>query len=106
MGMYDSVYVDVCLLPEKERNMGIFNNDTEFQTKCFDCLMDSYYIQSSDNSLAVHDYYGLEIQGNIKYIFDTASGDLTFNFYTSIHDTWFEFIATFKNYKLVSIVRN
>jgi hypothetical protein len=52
MGMFDSFYFKEGVLPENREK-----EDTEFQTKDFNCELDDYYIDS-DGSIRVVRFYG------------------------------------------------
>ena len=98
MGMFDNVHIEKSLLPLTE------DEKTEvgaWQTKDFDCVMTTYYI-NSEGRLSVDTSNFLDKEENIQPLNLTGS----FSFYDlGSNQEWFEFIAFFENGQMSSIKR-
>lgn len=91
MGMYDTIKIDPKLLPvRKAMFAGIDWHKMEWQTKSLDCDLEHYEL--TENGL----YHDLK---------DLPNFTGTINFYSDDAGKWLEFDATYKNGKLVSIIK-
>lgn len=102
MGMFDTLTIDLELLPISEDDKKKYLSDLldGFQTKSLDSLLDRYEI-TSGGYLFKTNYDGEIYQRQEKVYF---TGEI--EFYTDSEDgTWFEFKAQFIDGKLESIKR-
>jgi hypothetical protein len=124
MGMFDYISVsDNLPFNDEMKELGIDKNNLVFQTKCLDCSMDNYIIQS--NKLFIQKYKSenwVEGNKNSKNIFDQLGhieregpyyeevnfhGEIYFyEFLSSVKDKWdcwIEYKAVFTQNNLISI---
>ena len=118
MGMFDTLYVNLNLLPITSEEQEFLGEDCSFQTKNFDCELTEIYI-TDEGELKINrfeyedvpkeerphpnDEGLLGLAGSIRRInerFETISYHGIINFYTSVNDVWYEFYANFDNGKL------
>lgn len=93
MGMYDSIYVkDLSILPLTEREREVITPETEWQTKCLDCVLQKLYLNPNGRLETWPADEAWEYHGYV-------------NFYTGTKGVWIEFVAKFTNGKMVSIDR-
>lgn len=106
MGMFDTLLIDIDLLPVSDTDKKRLRNET-FQTKSLDSLLQTYRI-SSDKTF--------EIDGNSGFNKTGSKDDELWlplkitdavKFYTSAEDNreWFEFVALIDEGKLIVIRR-
>lgn len=114
MGMFDTIYINSKLLPVTVNEKKLLEN-SEYQTKDFDNVLDTFYITDDFFILKQYSEYvsvppeerpypdpnhRMHFCGSFrkvdlyKQIYD-FTGDL--KFYTSVNSKWYEFIADVKN---------
>ena len=118
MGMFDTLYVNVNLLPITNEEQELFEEDCSFQTKDFDCELSEIYI-TDDGELKINrfeyeevpkeerphpDVDGLmSLAGSLRRInerLETIPYHGIVNFYTQVNNVWYEFFAKFDDGKL------
>lgn len=120
MGMFDTLYVNINLLPLTSEEQEFLGENCSFQTKEFDCELTEIYI-TNDGELKINRWeYDvvpkeerpypdapsdslLALAGSLKRVnqrLETIYYHGTFNFYTFKDDVYFEFFAKFDSGKL------
>jgi hypothetical protein len=118
MGMFDTLYVNLNLLPITGEEQEFLEKDCSFQTKDFDCDMTEIYI-TDEGELKINRFEYVEVPkenrphpnddgflgmaGSLKRVnerLETIPYHGIVNFYTYKDKTSFEFFAKFDNGKL------
>lgn len=120
MGMFDTLYVNLNLLPLSDEECEFLGENCSFQTKEFDCDLTEVYI-TDDGELKINrweydtvpkeerphpdapDDSLLALAGSLKRVnqrLETIPYHGIFNFYTYKDGVYFDFFAKFDNGKL------
>jgi len=94
MGMYDELHIDKKHLPDNLKG-----NETGWQTKSYECLLDILKITEDGRLLIVKVSSG----NGEKILLTNYTGEIMF--YDEINNIWYEFIAFFENGKMFKVVK-
>lgn len=106
MGMFDTLLIDIALLPVSDTDKKRLRNET-FQTKSLDSLLQTYRI-NSDKTFEIDDNSGFNKTGSKDdELWLPLKNTDAIKFYTSAEDNreWFEFVALIDEGKLIAIRR-
>lgn len=101
MGMYDTLQWDY-FLPEDE-HVG-----RQYQTKDFDCTLSHYRVDSEGNllvKLVTGERTPTLALYNCTYEWDYYKVDAIIRFYEYHEDEWIEYMAEFKDGKVIFVIR-
>ena len=121
MGMFDTLYINIDKLPISDKEKETIGNDTEWQTKSFDCVLTEIYI-TDQNELKINRWNYEEVpledrpnptkEGMLGFMgsvrrtnerLETMPYHGYINFYGNAGGDWYEFNAKFTDGQLQGI---
>lgn len=95
MGMFDELEINKKHLPDHLKE-----NETGWQTKSYECLLDTLKITEEGELLV----YRSDLWGNGEKIEETNyTGEI--RFYNEVNNDWIEFVAFFERGKMIKLIQ-